>query len=387
MRRVATGLLFLSIVLSIWGGMHFFVWTHVARQTALPGDVQTALGWLLGALAVTTFITLLRLLPRALLGPMWTAAFVWAGFLFLLFFLFVLGDLALAVAGLALPQLDPIAAARAEALVFVGLGVILAVVARFTALGEVPVKRIDVTLEKLPRSLSGFSIVQITDLHVAPDTRPSRVRSVVERANALAPDLIALTGDLVDGTPELLRVGIAPLRELKARYGAFFVTGNHEYFSGADRWMDTYRTLGFRVLHNERVTIGEGADSFELAGVPDWRGGSFGPQHRPRLPDVLANAPADKEVILLAHQPRQFPEAAKHGVGLQLSGHTHGGQIWPFTWLIRIAERYVAGLHRIGRSQLYVSRGTGFWGPAMRLFAPMEITHITLRSGDVSAAS
>jgi predicted MPP superfamily phosphohydrolase len=381
MRRVAGGLFFLSIVLSIWGGMHFFVWTHVARQTALPGGVQMALGWTLAVLAVATFVTLLRVLPQSILGPMWTAAFVWAGFLFLLFFLFLFGDLAFALAGVADPHLEPVAAARAEAILIVGLGVFLAVMARLTALGDVPVKRVEVTLEKLPQTLSGFSIVQITDLHVSPDTRPGRIRQMVERVNALAPDLIALTGDLVDGTPELLRLGVAPLGELKARHGAFFVTGNHEYFSGADRWIEAYRKLGFRVLHNERVTIGDGADSFELAGVPDWRGGSFGPRHRPRLPEVLANAPTDREIILLAHQPRQFPEAAKHGVGLQLSGHTHGGQLWPFTWLIRIAERYVHGLHRIGRSQLYVSRGTGFWGPAMRLFAPMEITQITLRAG------
>jgi predicted MPP superfamily phosphohydrolase len=386
MRRVAAGLLFLSIVLSIWGGMHFFVWTHVARNTALPEEVQTALGWVLATLAVTTFVTLLRVLPRSVLGPMWTAAFVWAGFLFLLFFLFLFGDFTAALARLAAPQLESVGTARVEAILIVGLGVVLAAVARLTALGDVPVKRVEVTLEKLPQSLSGFSIVQITDLHVAPDTHPGRVRRVVERANALAPDLIALTGDLVDGTPDLLQTGIAPLRDLKARHGAFFVTGNHEYFSGVDRWIEAYRTLGFRVLHNERVTIGEGSESFELAGVPDWRGGSFGPGHQPRLPEVLADAPADREIILLAHQPRQFPEAAQHGVGLQLSGHTHGGQLWPFTWLIRLAERYVSGLHRIGRSQLYVSRGTGFWGPAMRLFAPMEITHITLRSGTAAAS-
>jgi predicted MPP superfamily phosphohydrolase len=204
------------------------------------------------------------------------------------------------------------------------------------------------------------------------------VERLVKRVNDLAPDLIALTGDLVDGTPDLLADRVAPLGGLRAPQGTFFVTGNHEYFSGADRWITRFRELGFRVLQNERVPVGNGKGTFELAGVPDWRGAAYGPNHRPRLKDVLDGRAPDREVVLLAHQPRQFEEAAALDVGLQISGHTHGGQIWPFTWLIHLAEKWVAGLHRVGRSQLYVSRGTGFWGPPMRLLAPREITHITL---------
>jgi predicted MPP superfamily phosphohydrolase len=256
----------------------------------------------------------------------------------------------------------------------------LAVRAWLGANGDAAIHRIEVTLDRLPAMTSGFSIVQVTDLHLSPDTSPARVQRLVDRVNALAPDLIALTGDLVDGSPDLLRERLAPLAGLRARHGAFFVTGNHEYFSGADRWIEFFRTLGFRVLHNERVSIGEGAASFDLAGVPDWRGASYGPSHRPRLADVLAGRRSDRELVLLAHQPKQFAEAARLDVGLQISGHTHGGQIWPFTWIIHLAEKWVAGLHRIGRSQLYVSRGTGFWGPPMRLSAPSEITHITLRA-------
>jgi hypothetical protein len=379
LRRVAFGLFFVTLVLTMWGEMHYLVWTHVALHTGLPDRIQDSVGALLALLASTTFITLLRVFPAPILRAVWTPAFVWAGFLFILFFLFLLGDFALFPVRLA-GMFDPLALARGEAAAFVVLAIGLAAFAFRSAHGEVPIRRVEITLDRLPAAMSGFSIVQISDLHVAPDTSVPRIQRLVERVNSLAPDLIALTGDLVDGSPELLQGGIAPLSGFRARHGSFFVTGNHEYFSGGDRWIQTFRALGFRVLQNERVSIGDETHSFELAGVPDWRGGSYGAQHRPRLADVLKGLPPEREVVLLAHQPRQFPDAALLGVGLQLSGHTHGGQIWPFTWLIRIAETYIHGLHREGRSQLYVSRGTGFWGPPMRLLAPSEITHITLRA-------
>ncbi len=379
MRRLAFILFFLTMVLSIWGGMHYYVWTDLARATGLSPASRHAVAVALAVMATSTFVSLLRILPRAIIGPLWTVTFVWAGFVFLLFFLFVGADLLTSVASLFATNADP-AWAREKALVVLTLALLLAGRAWLSAHGDAGIRRIEVTLDRLPRTTSGFSIVQVTDLHVSPDTSVARVTRLVDRINALQPDLIALTGDLVDGSPEMLRHRLAPLAGLRARHGAFFVTGNHEYFSGADRWIEFFRGLGFRVLHNERVSIGEGEAAFDLAGVPDWRGAAYGPTHRPRLADVLRGRAPEREVVLLAHQPRQFPEAASLDVGLQISGHTHGGQIWPFTWFIHLAEKWVSGLHQVGRSQLYVSRGTGFWGPPMRLSAPSEITQITLKS-------
>jgi len=206
------------------------------------------------------------------------------------------------------------------------------------------------------------------------------VEDIVERTNALAPDIIAITGDLVDGSVASLWDAVAPLQKLRARYGVFFVTGNHEYFSGVGPWMEALGRLGIRVLGNERVSIGTGADGFDLAGVHDYSAARIAPEHRSDVAAALAGRDPGREVILLAHQPKSVVEASKLGVGLQLSGHTHGGQLWPFTFFVRLAQPYVVGLHRHGDTQIYVSPGTGFWGPPMRLGTRSEITRITLSS-------
>jgi uncharacterized protein len=221
--------------------------------------------------------------------------------------------------------------------------------------------------------------VQISDLHLGPLLDRRFAAAVVAAANALAPDLVAVTGDLVDGSVERVGAEAAPLGELSARDGVFFVTGNHDYYSGVDAWVERVRALGIRVLRNERVTVGDGAAAFDLAGVEDHHAHLVSTRHREDVPGALAGRDAARPVVLLAHDPQTFPAAAALGVDLQLSGHTHGGQIWPFAFLVRLATPFVAGLHRRGGSQLYVSRGTGFWGPAMRVLAPAEITELVLR--------
>jgi predicted MPP superfamily phosphohydrolase len=379
--RIVRGLIFLALVLSIWGGMHYYVWARLLRDTGSSPTVLALGGVLLALAAVTTFLSLLRVLPKSIARPLWTGGFAWAGFVFLLNAALGVSDLVRLVLHLAQVPTDPQRLAQVLGGGALLVALLLAVGAWRRAVGDTPVKRVEVKLDRLPPAFDGFSIVQISDLHVSPDTRVQRVRRLVERINAEQPDLIALTGDLVDGSPELLKDGVAPLGELKARHGSFFVTGNHEYYSGADRWVTLFQGLGMRTLLNEIVEIRRGDHAFDLVGVPDLQGVAFGPRHTPQLSRVLSGRDESREVVLLAHQPRQFPEAARHGVGLQISGHTHGGQIWPFTWLIHLGERYVAGIHREGRSQLYVSRGTGYWGPPMRLGAPKEITHITLRAG------
>src|SRR5262249_19688202 len=228
--------------------------------------------------------------------------------------------------------------------------------------------------------MDGFTVAQITDCHVGSMLGREFLAEVVESINAMKPDLVAITGDLVDGGVDELAAAVAPLADLRAKHGVYFVTGNHEYYSGVEAWMAHLPSLGIRVLRNERVAIGEGEVSFDLAGIDDWNARGMAPGHGPDLRGVLAGRDPRRELVLLAHQPRAVIEAAALGVGLQLSGHTHGGQIWPWTYFVYLQQPFVAGLGRERDTHIYVSRGTGFWGPPMRLLAPAEITKVVLRS-------
>jgi predicted MPP superfamily phosphohydrolase len=249
------------------------------------------------------------------------------------------------------------------------------------ARGEHEVVDVEVPLAKLPRALDGFTIVQLSDLHTGMTIDRSFVQRVVDRANALSPDLIALTGDLVDGKVEDLRDDVAPLAALRARHGIYAVTGNHEYYAGADPWIAEITRLGARFLRNELVTIGAGDASFDLAGVDDHSADGY-PGHGEDLEAATAGRDPARALVLLAHQPRQVRRAAKFGVDLQLSGHTHGGQIWPWHYIVRIQQGgLLAGRYQHGDTTLYVTRGCGYWGPPVRLGAPLEITRVILRSG------
>ncbi|MEO6772898.1 MAG: metallophosphoesterase [Kofleriaceae bacterium] len=255
----------------------------------------------------------------------------------------------------------------------VGLGIM-------EARGDHEIVTVEVALAKLPKALDGFSIVQLSDLHTGMTIDRAFVQRVVDRANALAPDLIALTGDLVDGTVEHLREDIAPLSGLRAPHGVFAVTGNHEYYAGVDAWIAELTRLGARYLRNERVTIGSGEATFELAGVDDYSAHDW-PGHGEDLGAATANRDPRRALVLLAHQPRQVKHAANHGVDLQLSGHTHGGQIWPWHYLVKLQQGgLLAGKYDYRGTQLYVTRGCGYWGPPVRLLAPLEITRVILRS-------
>lgn len=244
---------------------------------------------------------------------------------------------------------------------------------------------VEVTLAKLPPALDGFTIVQLTDLHVGLTIDGAFVKKVVDHANSLAPDLIALTGDFVDGRVDDLRDEIAPLRDLRAKHGVFAVTGNHEYYSGVDPWIAEISGLGARYLRNEHVTIGSGDAVFDLAGVDDHS--AKGDGHGEDLAKAMTGRDPKRALVLLAHQPRQVRRAAKHGVDLQLSGHTHGGQIWPWHYVVSIQQGgLLAGRYEYEGTQLYVSRGCGYWGPPVRVLAPLEITRVILRSPQVQAA-
>ncbi|MFC8271951.1 metallophosphoesterase [Streptomyces sp. NPDC057271] len=237
------------------------------------------------------------------------------------------------------------------------------------------VKRVTVPLAKVPRAAHGYRIAVVSDVHIGPVLGRAHTQRIVDAVNRAQPDLIAVVGDLVDGSVENLGPAAEPLAQLRARHGSFFVTGNHEYFSGADAWVDHVRELGLRPLRNARQEIAAG---FDLAGVDDIAGESEG--QGPDFAAALGDRDRARAAVLLAHQPVVIHDAVRHGVDLQLSGHTHGGQLWPGNYLAELANPTVAGLERYGDTQLYVSRGAGAWGPPVRVGAPSDITIVELAS-------
>nr|WSY52341.1 metallophosphoesterase [Streptomyces sp. NBC_00886] len=236
------------------------------------------------------------------------------------------------------------------------------------------VKRVTVPLAKLPRSAHGFRVAVVSDIHLGPVLGRGFAQKVVDTINATQPDLIAVVGDLVDGSVKNLGPAAAPLAGLRARHGSYFVTGNHEYFSGAAAWIEEVRRLGIHPLENARTEL----PGFDLAGVNDLQGESEG--QGPDFGRALGNRDTTRACVLLAHQPVQIHEAVKHGVDLQLSGHTHGGQLWPGNFIAAAANPTVAGLERYGDTELYVTRGAGAWGPPTRVGAPSDITVVELAS-------
>lgn len=250
------------------------------------------------------------------------------------------------------------------------------------------VRRLDVQLPRLGPGLDGTRVALITDTHYGPLDRADWSARVCAKVNALEADLVCHTGDIADGTAERRRAQAAPLGTVRATRARVYVTGNHEYYSEAQGWVDLMDELGWEPLRNRHLLLERGGDTLVVAGVDDVTAESSGlAGHRAHLDGALSGADPDLPVLLLAHQPKFVDRAAAGGVDLQLSGHTHGGQIWPFHHLVRIDQPALAGLSRHGaRTLLYTSRGTGFWGPPFRVFAPSEITLLVLRSPRPSPA-
>lgn len=250
------------------------------------------------------------------------------------------------------------------------------------------VKRLDVHVPRLGGGLDGTRVVVLADTHYGPIDRAGWSARVTEAVNALDADVVVHAGDIADGTPVQRREQSAPLGVVRSRLAKVYVTGNHEYGSEAQGWLDRMAELGWEPLHNRHVVVERGGDSLVLAGVDDVTAESSGlAGHSANLLGALAGTDPDQPVLLVAHQPKFVPQAAAAGIDLQISGHTHGGQIWPFNFLVRIDQPVVSGLSRHGeRTQLYTSRGAGFWGPPFRVFAPSEITLLTLRSGGTPTA-
>jgi predicted MPP superfamily phosphohydrolase len=391
--RVMSFVAFFAVVILVLGGLHYYIWARLVRDTRLPQPWAAAL--LAGLIVVATGLPLMRLVIRRWPGAAQILGwpfYTWLGVSMLLFFLLMGTDVARLLVWIGnklRSEPAPIDLARRTLVARGVAGVVtaaagtLTAVALRSALGPVAVKRVPVTLARWPEAMNGFKLVQLTDIHVGPTIGRAFIETIVAHTNALNPDLIAITGDLVDGTVEELRDSVAPLAQLRARHGVYFVTGNHEYFAGAAPWIGELTRLGIRCLRNERVTIGDGDAGFDLAGADDRSGArSREPGHGEDLEKALAGLDPEREVVLLAHQPKSVFAAARFGIGLQISGHTHGGQIWPFSYLVRLQQPFIAGLHRHEGAQVYVSRGTGYWGPPMRLGAPAEITQLVLTRGN-----
>src|ERR1700677_3872538 len=376
---------FLLVVSTILFGFHYYIWARLVRDTGFKNPWRwgaTLALALMGCLIILAaiFFRSSRFFP----APSIWVIFTWMGMALLLTALLAVADLVKLFA-VTLPskiKKKPLNRERREFLARVTGGAVLLADLALSGVGlwgasaaGVKIKRISVTLSQLPQALDGYRLAQISDVHVGQTIGLDFVRTVVDEVNALKPDLIAITGDLVDGTVAQLKDRVAPLADLRAPDGVFFVTGNHEYYNGdLENWLAWLAGAGIRTLHNERITIRRG---FELAGTEDIVAHGYG--QKQNIPQALSGRKGDKPVILMAHQPRSFDEAWSWGVDLQLSGHTHGGQIFPFSLIVSLFQPYMAGFYRKGKSQLYVSRGTGYWGPPIRLGSPAEITEITLR--------
>ncbi|WP_019055685.1 metallophosphoesterase [Streptomyces prunicolor] len=396
------------VAVAVLGGAHWYVWRRLVRDTTRAWDPARVTGT--AVLIAGPLLMIAALAAERGGAPFWLQrALGWPGFLWMALAIYLL----LAVlAGEVLrpllrrfverrgrpetavvdkPSLDepspeepspqPLAvpsrrlfvsrvvggAAAAAAVGTVGYGT-------YGVLRGPSVKRITVPLAKLPRSAHGFRIAVVSDIHLGPVLGRGFAQRVVDTINSTQPDLIAVVGDLVDGSVKNLGPAAAPLAQLRARHGSFFVTGNHEYFSGAEEWLEEVRTLGIHTLENARTEL----PGFYLAGVNDLQGESEG--QGPDFGKALGDRDTTRACVLLAHQPVQIHEAVKHGVDLQLSGHTHGGQLWPGNFIAAAANPTVAGLERYGDTELYVSRGAGAWGPPTRVGAPSDITVVELAS-------
>ncbi|HEX4725356.1 MAG TPA: metallophosphoesterase [Pseudonocardiaceae bacterium] len=302
------------------------------------------------------------------LGVIWVC-FTWS----------VIGQIVRAI--LALSGVDELAAARVVAFVVLGIVVLLVLTGYFEAMRLPRVRAVDVVIPRLGPGADGLRVAVLADTHFGPINRERWSRRLATAVNELAPDVVCHVGDLADGSVEQRRAQVEPLRDVSGV--KLYITGNHEYFSEAQRWLEHMASLGWEPMHNRHRVVERGGDRVTFAGIDDPTGVSSGLDgHGPDLAAALAGVDPDVPVVLLAHQPKQVRFAAAAGVDLQISGHTHGGQIWPFHLIVRLEQGFLHGLRRAdnGTTQLYTSRGSGFWGPPLRVFAPSELTLLTLRA-------
>ena len=365
--------MFLGVVTLVAILLHVY---PVARLLGSAGIMSTTSGALMGVALALVLVVLLVCGHARGLDLVGTIGDVWLGVVFQVFVWTVAGEMLRLVLWVAdVPSRGWIASLA----VIVWTVLVLAHGLR-RALGPVGIVPTEVRLPRLHPDLDGLRIVQVTDTHLSRILGRSWMAGIVHQVNGIDADIYCHTGDLADGDPRLRDDGVDEIGKVHAAH-KYYITGNHEYFGDALHWAERMTELGWTFLHNTHVVFRRGAGKLVIAGIDDPTGSTSGlPGHGPDLGRALEGAPPDAAVLLLAHQPKQARQAAEYGADLQLAGHTHGGQMWPFHFLVRADQKYVAGLYAISeRTQLYVSRGTGFWGPPFRIGAPPEIALITLR--------
>lgn len=389
-------LFLISVLLHAWVG-----W-RLAPALAAFAPADWLLWW---ALAASALLMPMGLMGRRITKGAASVALVWAGLVCMGLFstlavltvlrdaLLVLAWAVVALAGLAGYEWELLDALQTwSALAVLALGLVATLWGFWHARRTAQVMRVDIPITGLPAALHGFTVAQISDIHVGPTIRQPYLQRIVTRVNALGVDMVAITGDLVDGGVRELQHHVAPVADLKSRHGTFFVTGNHEYYSGAQAWIDELRRLGVTVLMNEHVVLQHASDhgrsdataqstsaTMVVAGVADYSAHLFDESHRSSPAAAIAGAPEHAGMrLLLAHQPRSAAAASLAGFDLQLSGHTHGGQFWPWMHLVKLQQPFTAGLNKLHELWVYTNRGTGYWGPPKRFGVPSEITHLRL---------
>jgi predicted MPP superfamily phosphohydrolase len=396
--------MFFVILSGVFGLIHVYLWKRLVKDTTQSGRTRNVLT--VALLALMTLLAATLVLPRVF-GSTELEWLAWPGYLwfglsaYLFLTLLVLEPVRFTLYRWARrrprpvtegPPADPLAEderptlnrrlflARAGAVAAGAASVGLVGVGASNALGPPEVLQVPVRLRRLDTAFNGFRIAVVSDIHLGPLAGRAHTERIVRMINETASDLVAIVGDLVDDTVEELAAAAEPLQDLESREGTFFVTGNHEYFvEDPPSWLRELERLGVRPLRNENTAIRRGNAAFDLAGVNDVAG-----DERSDPPDfdrALSGVSSSRPTILLAHQPILVEEAASRGVDLQLSGHTHGGQAWPFHYIVRLAQPSLAGLSTVDTTQLYVTRGAGFWGPPVRIGAPPDITVLSLQAG------
>ncbi|MFE9193115.1 metallophosphoesterase [Micromonospora sp. NPDC007208] len=407
---------FVTVLALVTGLIHLYLWKRLVRDTTTPGRWRR-----IGGIAA---LVLALLVPVTLAGTQaglyWLAwpGYLWLALMFYLLVVLVVLEVPMLVTRLVLrrrvvaaepttaapepvlvgaagPTEPPAAGAVAApdhdpsrrlllargAAIFAGLTATgITGYGIRTALGPPQLDRVRIPLAKLPRSMDGLRIATVSDIHLGPLRGRAHTERIVAAINRLDADIVAVVGDLVDGSVAELGSAAAPLRDLRSRYGSFFVTGNHEYYSGVEEWVQEVDRLGLRVLQNRRQEIQARGGVLDLAGVNDLTGAGTGLAAGPDFAAALGDRDPSRPVVLLAHQPLAAKEAARYGVDLQLSGHTHGGQMVPFNLAVGLEQPVVSGLGEVDGTKVYVTNGAGFWGPPVRVGAEPQISLVELRS-------
>jgi len=399
---------FFTAFITVIGLGHVYVGRRLVSSSRLPKR-QKRIGWALvgGSLLLTVSPIFTRIFMRERPAE---DVFGWIGYIALGFFSIAavltigrdtvvlairlgraIGGVSRKMIGTNPGQLTPSNSDRRKLLIagtnlaVIGAAAMMTSYGVFEARRRPRVKHVEVPLPNLSAAFDGFKIVQISDIHVGPTIKRDWVEMVVDEAAQTNADLVAFTGDLIDGTVPYLGKDTEPIKELNAPFGRYFVTGNHEYYSGVLPWLKEIDRLGWDILMNEHRVLEKAGARLVLAGVTDYTAGGFYPDQASDPHKAIAAAPTDATRILLAHQPKSVFEATKAGYDLQLSGHTHGGQFFPWDNLARLAQPYLHGLHWHDNMWVYVSRGTGYWGPPIRIGQPSEVTLVTLRRASRTA--